>query len=92
MNYLEAIAERIQRALPDGTLPEDAEALLLTYAVLARAKGTATTAEDVHDAWTAWMSARGEQHESMRPFSDLPAETKREDEPFVRAIHVAAGF
>lgn len=89
MNYLEDIAERVRAGVPDDLVPDDADALFLMYAVLARAKGTATTREDVHDAWTAWMLTRGEQHSSMRPYSELPADTRGEDEPFVEAIRSA---
>lgn len=90
MNYLQATAERIRRFIPATDLPDDAEALLLLYAVLAHAKGRDTTAEDVHDAWTAWMLLRGEDHESMRPFSALSPEVQAEDLPFLRAIHQVA--
>jgi hypothetical protein len=90
MNYLSAIAERIRKRIPQELLPADADALLLLYAVLARAKGQATSAEDVHDAWTAWMLMRGERHPSMRAFDELPDAVRREDEPFVQAIRAAA--
>lgn len=86
VNYIEAIAERIKNNLAPDILPENSHALLLMYAVLARAKGTETTTEDVHDAWTAWMSMQGKQHESSVPFEELPADVQREDEPFLRAI------
>ena len=90
MNYLEATAQRIRSLIPANNMPDDAEALLLSYAVLARAKGRDTTAEDVHDAWTAWMLLRGEDHESMRPFNELSPEVQEEDLPFLRAIHQVA--
>lgn len=90
MNYLEATAERVREEISPDLLPEDSAALLLIYAVLVRAKGTLTTAEDVHDAWTAWMALRGENHESMRPFEKLPKQVRDEDLPFLRAIHLAS--
>lgn len=90
MNYLEETADRIQQLVPADLLPPDSEALLLMYAVLARAKGTATTSEDVHDAWTAWMLMRGKRHRSIRAFDDLPAAVRAEDEPFAQAIRQAA--
>ena len=90
MNYLLRIADRIRHLLPREILPADADALLLIYAVLARAKVEATTAEDVHDAWTAWMLIRGERHPSMRAFDELSEAVRREDEPFVQAIRTAA--
>jgi hypothetical protein len=92
MNYLEETAEDIRRQLPGGAMPDDSEALLLIYAVLVRAKGTSTTAEDVHDAWTAWMTLRREDHESMVPFAELEPDVRQEDEPFLTAIRAAAGL
>lgn len=89
MTYLEKVAQEIGQRVPDNLMPPDAHGLLLMYAVLARAKGTAVTAEDVHDAWAAWMIMRGEDHPAVRPFSELSADVRREDEPFVSAIHDA---
>lgn len=86
MNYIERIAERIKSNLPADILPADSHALLLMYAVLAKAKGPETTLEDVHDAWTAWMSMQGRQHESSVPFAELPDAVQGEDAPFLRAI------
>jgi hypothetical protein len=90
MNYLQERAEQIRKALPSDAIPEDGEALLLMYAVLARSKGLTTTAEDVHDAWTAWMMMRGHEHDSMRPFEELAQDVQAEDLPFLQAIHAAA--
>ncbi len=90
MNYLVEIANQIQAAIPDTLVPENADELFLTYAVLVRSVGTETTAENVHDAWTAWMAARGEHHDSMVPFAELPANVQREDEPFAEAIRRVA--
>ncbi len=87
MNYIQELAQEIRAAVPEDVVPDDSEYLFLIYAVLARSKGEATTKEDVHDAWTAWMLSRGETHESMRPYIDLASETRKEDEPFVQAIH-----
>ena len=86
MNYLLEIANQIRAAIPDTLVPEDAD----MYAVLVRSLGTETTAENVHGAWTAWMASRGEHHDSMVPFADLPASVQREDEPFAEAIRRVA--
>jgi len=48
------------------------------------------TAENVHDAWTAWMTARGKEHDSMVPFGKLAPDVQLEDEPFVLAIRRVA--
>lgn len=92
MSYLNELAEAVRAEVPLDLLPEedDLDQLFLLYALLARAKGRETTAADVHDAWAAWMLGRGEDHESIKPYEQLDGETKREDEPFVRAIQRAA--
>ncbi len=92
MNYLEQLAQRIRDEVPAEALPdEDTDLLFLIYAVLARAKGEAVTAADVHDAWVAWITSRGEHHESMREFDQLKGDVKAEDSPFVAAIRRAIG-
>ena len=87
MTYLETVAEEIRRAVPADALPdEDTAGLFLIYAVLLLARGADVTREDVHNAWVAWMVSRGERHDSMRPFAELPPETQAEDSPYVVAI------
>ncbi|MEI5676416.1 MULTISPECIES: DUF7701 domain-containing protein [unclassified Nocardioides] len=91
MSYLADDAMRVRASVPDGTeVPDDADDLFLLYAVLMNVKGDQVTAGDVHDAWTAWMELNGQDHESMRPFSELARDVQAEDEPFVTAIRVAA--
>ena len=48
------------------------------------------TREDVHNAWVAWMTGNGENHESMVPFAKLPTDTQAEDSPLVVAIRTVA--
>ncbi len=91
MTYLDAVAEEIRRAVPGDALPDDdTSALFLTYAVLLLAKGQEVTRADVHNAWVAWMIGKGEKHESMVPFAELPPETQAEDSPFMVAIRTVA--
>jgi hypothetical protein len=73
--------------LPDE---DDLDDLFLLYALLARTKGQAVTSEDVHDAWAVWTLSRGEDHEAIKPYSELDASTRREDQPFVEAIRAVA--
>lgn len=90
MSYLDALAVAVRAAVASEQLPEadDLDDLFRLYAVLARAKGTQTTASDVHDAWAAWMISRGaSDHEAIKPYRELDPETQRADEPFVEAIH-----
>jgi hypothetical protein len=90
MTYLDELAREIRARLAEGVAPSDSESLFLIYAVLARAKGEQVTPEDVHDAWVAWMAIRGEEHESMVPFDELPSDVRSEDLPFVDAIKAIA--
>ena len=91
MTYLDEVADAIRNAVPAESLPDgDTTDLFRSYAVLLLAKGEAATREDVHNAWVAWMASRGEDHESMVPFDELPASTQAEDSPFVLAIRAVA--
>ena len=91
MSYVSELAAAIRAELPVDLVPnEDAESLFVLYALLALVKGIAVTSEDVHDAWAAWMTLRGEAHESLVPFRRLSAATRAEDDPFVTAIRRVA--
>jgi hypothetical protein len=90
MSYLRDLAEAIRSELPHELVPDDADELFLVYALLALVKGKAVTAEDVHNAWVAWMEMRGERHESMVRFADLTRGVRAEDDPFVTAIRTVA--
>lgn len=91
--YLDDIARQIAAELDPGELPDQdgVERLLRLYAVLARAKGTAVTAEDIHDAWASWMADKDPQHEALKPFADLDPDTRHEDAPFLAAVRAVAG-
>jgi hypothetical protein len=91
VTYLEGLAHQVRLAVPGEALPDgDTSGLFLIYAVLLLAKGEEVTREDVHNAWVAWMTGKGENHESMVPFADLPTDTQAEDSPFVVAIRTVA--
>lgn len=91
MNYIEEIANAIRAEVASSDLPSgDSSGLFLTYAVLLLARGQDVTRRDVHNAWVAWMVSRGEKHESMVPFDQLPSDTQAEDSPFVAAIRTVA--
>lgn len=92
MTYLEELARQIHSAVPRDELPvEDTTDLFVIYAVLLLGKGEQVSGEDVHNAWVAWMAAKGAEHESMVPFEELPPETQAQDTPFVTAIRSVAG-
>jgi hypothetical protein len=88
-SYL-ALDARLIRSLVRVPIPDDTDALFLTYAVLLRAKGSDVTAADVHDAWVAWMQQHDPTHPALVPFDLLDAATQAQDEPYVEAIRAAA--
>jgi len=91
MNYLERLALEIREELPADALDQSRlDSLLLEYAVLVLAKGAQVSLEDVHNAWVAWMTTNGEQHEALVPFEELPRETQAKDAPFVTAIRAVS--
>jgi len=90
VSYLRAIAAAIRSYVPPERVPRESEDLFLSYAALALAKRARVTAEDVHNAWVAWMEGHGRQHGSMVPYKDLPTDVRREDDPFVSAIRRVA--
>lgn len=91
MNYLTELGEAIRREVDPHVLPAgDTASLFRFYAVLALAKGTAVTAEDVHNAWAAWMSDRDPNHEAIKPYASLQEGVKQEDQPYAEAIRRVA--
>ena len=91
MTYLDEDARLIRSLLSDdATPPDDTDLLFVLYAVLLRAKGTGTSLEDVHNAWSAWMIAKGQDHRSLVPFDALGPDVRDEDQPYLEAIHKAS--
>jgi len=92
VTYLDDTAALIRDRVDPKLLPDedDLQDLFRLYALLAHVKGFQVTAEDVHDAWAVWELERGSDHESIKPYADLDAETRSEDEPYVAAIRSAA--
>jgi hypothetical protein len=91
MTYVAALADEIRREVAPGLVPEgDTDGLFRIYAVLALAKGEQVTAEDVHNAWVAWMGEIDPSHHGLKPFDELPSDVQEQDEPYVRAIRAAA--
>jgi len=69
---------------------EDADELMLRYAVLLRAKGANVTNSDIHDAWAAWIAARDTNHDALVPYDELPKEVQEQDLVFATAVRRAA--
>lgn len=91
MTYLDEDARLIRSLLPgEASPPQDTDLLFVLYAVLLRAKGTNTSLEDVHNAWSAWMIAKGQDHKSLVPFDALGSQVQGEDQPYLEAIHKAS--
>ena len=87
MSYVDRIADTIRTALPLNARPDrHAEELYRLYALLVLVRGTNTTMENVHDAWSTWMTAHEPEHESLKPFHDLDPGTRDEDRPYLVAI------
>jgi hypothetical protein len=91
LTYVDELAQAIRRVISPLLLPDgDTTMLFRIYAVLAMAKGDRVVLEDVHDAWSAWMSEQDPEHQSLRPLRELPAETQRADQPYLDAIRAVA--
>lgn len=91
MNYIDTIADRIDRALPDGLEPpERAQQLYRIYALLVLVRGTRTSLEDVHDAWSVWMAESSPVHRSLVPFAALDRRTQLADSPYLDVIRTVA--
>lgn len=91
-NYLAEIASEIRAKAEKVTEvpPGEVDRLFAIYAVLLLAKGSAITAEDVHNAWTAWMLFEDPSHHALIPYERLDHATAASDLPFVAAIREAA--
>jgi len=90
MSYLDDVAATIRAELGEQPSDSSAPQLLRLYALLLLVKGEAVNAEDVHNAWAAWMQEHQPAHESIKPFEELDRSTQKADDPFVAAIQRAA--
>ena len=88
-DFITELAERIRSKVELAEdHPEDLR-LYRLYALLALVKGTETTREDVHNAWTVWMIEIDGSHDALTPFDRLSPEQRAQDEPFLAAILAA---
>ena len=91
MNYLDLLASKVYQAAHPETTPHDFNLpLYRLYAVLVLAKGQQVTAEDVHNAWSAWASEHALQNQNIIPFKELSSHTQSKDHLYVQAIHDVA--
>ncbi|WP_158672670.1 RipA family octameric membrane protein [Mycobacterium colombiense] len=85
------VAQQIKGRIPPSEIPdEDTHELFRIYAVLLLAKGSRVEVEDVHNAWSAWMSSKDPNHRALVPLHELGADAIKSDEPFVTAIRDVA--
>jgi hypothetical protein len=91
LHYLDRLAAAIAHAAAAGTpVPPAHWPLYRLYAVLVLAKGTAVTAEDVHNAWVAWASEHQPASPYLVPYGELPGPLQDLDGPYLAAIHAVA--
>jgi len=91
VTYIDDLAGRVEDAIPPELRPrEDAQRLYRLYALLVLVRGEQVTAEDVHDAWSVWMTERHSGHRSLVPFVELAQDVRESDQPFVESIRQVA--
>ena len=91
MNYIEHMARQIESELDEASRPSArAPELYRLYALLALVKGSSVSLNDVHDAWSVWMSEADPSHSALVPFEELDNAKKEEDRPYAEAIRRAA--
>lgn len=91
MNYVDDLVAAVRDELaPEDRPSSRSDELFRLYALLVLTRGTDTTLEDVHNAWSVWISESDPTHPSLVPFGDLTAEVQAQDKPFQVAIHQVA--
>jgi len=84
-NYVQGVLSVLSDQLPTCD-----ETLLNLYALLAVTKGTKTSLEDVHNAWSIWRNITQPDHPSLIPFDQLRPEVQELDRKYLNAIHGAS--
>jgi len=83
-NYIEQVRANLAKRI-------DVEpALLDLYTLLAIVRGTQTTYEDVHDAWSVWRNQTMPTHQSIVPFEELSKRVQSMDREYAEAIKETA--
>ena len=85
MNYIESIKQELMK---DGISADYAN----LYALLVLVKGTGTTMEDVHDAWSVLTNPKRPDHKSLIPFAELSEEVQELDRKYMDSIHRVANL
>ncbi|WP_425524387.1 DUF7701 domain-containing protein [Clavibacter michiganensis] len=91
VSYIDRIATEVEHQLLVEHRPKKrSRDLYRYYALLVLTLGSTTTLENVHDAWSAWMTAERPSHPSLVPFTELSEEQQQQDRPYMEAIHRVA--
>jgi hypothetical protein len=91
LNYIDALADAIREQVPPDLVPDgDTTVLFRIYALLALVRGDGVQCEDVHDAWSAWISASDPGHPSVVAYADLTPDVQAADAPYAEAIRAVA--
>jgi hypothetical protein len=90
MSYLDEVASAISRERQESASDATPPALLRLYAVLLLSEGDLMNADDVHNAWAAWMQETQPENVLIRPFGELDASTRAAADSFVEAIRLAS--
>jgi hypothetical protein len=91
VTFVRELGREIRSNVDPAVLPtDDTDELFDVYAVLLLAVGEDVTRRDVHNAWSAWMTRRDPNHESLVPFDELESSVQAADQPFVDAIRSVA--
>lgn len=90
-NYFRDAVDAIRAQLSHEDLPgEDADSLLVAYALVLLLRGQSTSDRDIHDAWAAWRTLNGAEHADLVPFEDLDETTRHKDTKYAAAVRRAA--
>jgi len=84
MNYIEKVKTELDLILEMEVTPY--EGLLDVYALLVFTVGKNCTNENIHDAWSIWMSKTEPNHKSLIPFNELTKETQDLDSKYRDAV------
>lgn len=85
VTYVDSVTDALNHMIP--AIPVE---LLRYYVLLVLVKGTATSLEDVHDAWAMWRIDTRPDHPALVPFEELTPEVQGYDREYRDAIRRVA--
>lgn len=91
LNYIDYLAALVEAELDPERQPDaHAQQLYRLYALLVLTTGEESTLQNVHDAWSTWMTGQQPDHPALVPFEELRADQQEQDRPYLDAILRAA--